>query len=101
MATYENLNTCAKVWQYTPWLFWEKSPIWKWNSDGDVRVSRTLDRGIFPISKPPTKSMKMFSQGWLSTGKGLYRPYFMLLGLLVQQIMHSLMNLATCSCVLS
>jgi hypothetical protein len=34
------------------------------------------------------------------TGKGWYKPFFLLLGLLVQQSMHPLINRATYSCSL-
>ena len=44
--------------------------------------------------------MEMLSQGCIGTSKGWYRPCFLLLGLLVQQSMHPLMNLATYSCIL-
>lgn len=49
----------------------------------------------------PTKSMEIISQGRVRIGKRWYKPCFMLLGLLVQQSMHPIMNqLATCSCIL-
>ena len=42
----------------------------------------------------------MLSQDLVGTGKGLYKPLFLLLGLLVQQSMHPLINRATSSCIL-
>ena len=47
----------------------------------------------------------MLSQDLVGTGKGLYKPFFLLLGLLVQQrlvqqSMHPLINRATSSCIL-
>jgi hypothetical protein len=44
--------------------------------------------------------MEMLSQGQVGTGKGWYKPCFLLLGLLVQQSMHPLIYRATSSCIL-
>jgi len=52
------------------------------------------------VGKPPTKCMEMFSQGCVGIGKGWYRPCFLLLGFLIQQSMHPLMNLTMCYCIL-
>jgi len=52
------------------------------------------------VAKPPTKSMEMLSQGLMGTGKGWYRPCFLLLGLLVHQSIHLVIYRATFSCIL-
>lgn len=47
---------------------------------------------ILVVCKPPTKPMEIISQGLKGTCKGWYRPCFPLLGLMVQQIMHPLVQ---------
>jgi hypothetical protein len=46
------------------------------------------------------KSVRRLSHGLVGTCKGLYRPCFLLLHLLVKKIMYHVMNQAISSCIL-
>jgi hypothetical protein len=52
------------------------------------------------IGRPPTKSMEILSQGREGTGSGVYKPNFLLLGLLVAHNEHPRTYLETLSFIL-
>jgi hypothetical protein len=68
-----------------------------------LNLPTTKNKYSFPfhiIGKPPTKSMEMISQGRVGRGIEWYRPFFLLLGLSVQQRINPLIYRATYSYIL-
>lgn len=60
-----------------------------------LKLSTTTNRSSYPfnfVGNPTTKSIQMLSHHLEGIGKGCYNPYFQLLGLLVQQSIHTLIN---------
>ena len=62
-----------------------------------IHILLILSTTTIDIGKPPTKSMDIVSRGWEDTNRGVYKPNFLLLGLIVEHITHTFTYLETIS----
>ena len=54
-----------------------------------IRLSDFWSKCSSDIGSPPTKSIEILSQGREETGRGVYKPNFLLLGLLVAHLLYT------------